>query len=82
MKINVYEAPEALRVPISALFRKGDQWAVFVVDRGRARTVPVGIGHRNSTFAEVSQGLRKGATVVLHPSDRVVDGVRVARLRQ
>ena len=81
VKINVYEAREALRVPISALFRKGEQWAVFVVDRGRAGR-PCGIGHRNSTFAEVSRGLRKGATVVLHPSDRVADGVRVARLRQ
>jgi HlyD family secretion protein len=82
VKINVYAAREALRVPISALFRKGDQWAVFVVERGRARTQSVEIGHRNSTFAEVLQGLRKGATVVLHPSDRVTDGVRVAGVRQ
>lgn len=82
LKINVYEAPEALRVPISALFRKGDQWAVFVVDRGRAWATPVGIGHRNSTFAEVLHGLRKGATVVLHPSDRVAEGVRVVGIRQ
>ena len=81
VKIKVYEAPEALRVPISALFRKGDQWAVFAVDRGRAWSTPVTIGHRNSTYAEVLQGLQKGATVVLHPSDRVADGVRVAAFR-
>jgi HlyD family secretion protein len=82
VKIDVYDAREALRVPISALFRKGDQWAVFVVERERTRTALVEIGHRNSTFAEVQQGLRKGATVVLHPSDRVSDGVRVVGVRQ
>ncbi len=81
VKINVYEAPNALRVPISALFRKGDQWAVFAVDRGRAWAREVDIGHRNSTFAEVLGGLRKGTQVVLHPSDRIADGVRVSRLR-
>ena len=68
-------------MPISALFRKGAQWAVFVVDGGRARVVPVDIGRRNSSFAEVSRGLAQGAVVVLHPSDRVADGVRVAPIR-
>jgi HlyD family secretion protein len=82
VKINIYDTREALRVPISALFRKGDQWAVFVVDRGRAWATPVDIGHRNSAFAEVLHGLRKGAAIVLHPSDRVADGGRVAGLRQ
>lgn len=81
VKINLYEAREALRVPISALFRRGDQWAVFVVDRGRARLALITIGHRNSTFAEVTKGLRKGADVVLHPSDRITEGTRVSGVR-
>lgn len=78
VRITVYEAREVLRVPISALFRRGDEWAVFTVDGGRARVAPIGIGQRNSTFAEVRRGLAAGAVVVLHPSDRVADGVRVA----
>lgn len=82
VKITVYKAGDALRVPISALFRKGEQWAVFVVERGRARATPVEIGHRNSNFAEVARGLSQGAAVVLHPSDRVADGVRVASMRR
>jgi HlyD family secretion protein len=81
VKIDVYEADNALRVPISALFRKGDQWAVFAVDRGRAWSTPVEIGQRNSTYAEVLGGLQKGAKVVLHPSDRIVEGVRVSAFR-
>jgi HlyD family secretion protein len=37
----------------------------------------VEIGQRNTTFAEVLQGLTEGTKVILHPSDRVMDGVRV-----
>lgn len=79
VKIEIYESAKALRVPISALFRKGDQWAVFTVSGGRARLTPVEIGQRNTTFAEVLRGLTEGATVLLHPSDRVDDGTRVVR---
>jgi HlyD family secretion protein len=82
VKVTVYEVRDALRVPISALFRRGEQWAVFVVEGGRARTTSIDIGHRNANFAEVARGLLPGATVVLHPSDRVADGVRVASMRR
>ena len=77
LKIGVYLSPDALRVPISALFRERDQWAVYVVDRGRARSVAVEIGQRNTAFGEVLQGPTEGTQVVLHPSDRVTDGARV-----
>jgi len=79
VKIQVYEAAKALRVPISALFRKGDQWAVFVVNGGRAMLAPVEIGQRNTTHAEVLRGLSEGTMVALHPSDRIEDGTRVVR---
>ena len=77
VKINVYESRNALRVPVSALFRKRDQWTVYTVEGGRARSVPIEIGQRNTRFAEVLKGLPEGAVVVLHPSDRIVDGVEV-----
>jgi HlyD family secretion protein len=79
-RILVYEAPDALRMPISALFRRRDQWSVYTVERGRARSVPIEIGQRNASFAEVLSGLSEGAAVILHPSDRVADGVRVTAL--
>jgi HlyD family secretion protein len=82
VRITVYEAGDVLRVPISALFRRGEEWAVFAVEAGRARIAPVEIGHRNSSFAELKKGLAAGAMVVLHPSDQVADGVRVAPSRQ
>lgn len=79
VKITIYQSPNALRVPISALFRKGEKWAVYVIERGRARAVSVDIGLRNTGFAEVLKGLQEGTAVILHPSDRIADGVRVVR---
>ena len=72
-------ADDALTVPISALFRRDDDWAVFAVEDGRAKTTVVKIGHRNNRVAEVLSGLAAGDWVVVHPSDRIADGVRVAQ---
>jgi HlyD family secretion protein len=77
--VTTWSAPDALTVPVSALFRKGDQWAVFTDENGRAKTVPVQIDHRNNRMAEVLSGLAAGDRVVLHPSDRIADGGRIAR---
>jgi HlyD family secretion protein len=55
----------------------GADWAVFVEERGRARLRPVSRGHHNGLEVEITGGLEPGQRVVLHPSDRVSDGVRV-----
>src|SRR6516162_1035847 len=77
--VAIWSADDALTVPVSALFRKGDDWAVFAVEDGRARTALVKIGHRNNRVAEVLAGLAAGAEVVLHPSDRISDGTKVVQ---
>jgi len=77
--VTTWNAGEALSVPVSALFRKGDQWAVFADESGHAKTVPVTIGHRNNRMAEVLSGLAAGDRIVLHPSDRVTDGSRLTK---
>ena len=76
---TIWSADDVLTVPVSALFRKGEDWAVFVVEDGRAQLTPVKIGHRNNRMAEVLEGLAAGRRVVLHPSDKTADGVRVAQ---
>jgi HlyD family secretion protein len=76
-RIVVWDAPDVLKVPGSALFRRADTWNAFVIDRGKARLRPVTIGHRSSFEVEVRSGLEPGERVVLHPSDRIEDGVRV-----
>ena len=76
--VTTWNSPNALTVPVGALFRKSDDWAVFLVKDGRARTTPIRIAHRNSRTAEVVAGLSADDKVVLHPSDRVSDGTAVA----
>jgi HlyD family secretion protein len=76
--VTVWNAEKALSVPVGALFRKGEEWAVFSVKDGRARTALVKIGHRNSRMAEILSGVAEGDRLVLHPSDRIKEGVAVS----
>jgi HlyD family secretion protein len=75
--IVIWQNAKVLRVPAAALFRNGDGWSVFRLVGGRARLTPVQTGHSDDNFAQVIRGLRDGDLVILHPSDRVHDGVRV-----
>jgi HlyD family secretion protein len=75
--VAVWSESDVLMVPVSALFRSGEEWAVFVVRDGRAHTQSIKVGHRNSRTAEVLSGLVAGDRVVLHPSDRIADGTRI-----
>jgi len=77
--IVIWTGADVLGVPVSALFRENDDWAVFAVMDGTARTTRVQIGHRTDQMAEVISGLSEGDQVVLHPSDRVQDGTAVAQ---
>ena len=65
------------KVPAGALFRRGGEWAVFRVEDGHVAARTVKIGHDNGLEAEVLGGLTEGDRIVLHPSDRVTDGVAV-----
>jgi HlyD family secretion protein len=56
-------------------------WAVFVVEKGHARIRSVSRGRHNGLEVEIQSGLEPGERVVLHPSDRVMDGVRVVARR-
>ncbi|OYZ88842.1 MAG: hypothetical protein B7X99_20700 [Rhizobiales bacterium 17-65-6] len=79
VNISLWNTANALTVPVAALFRKGDDWAVFALRDGRARTTVVELGHRNERVTEVLSGLVAGDEVILHPNDRVEDGVAVAQ---
>jgi len=76
-RIVVWEGEDVLQVPTSALFRQGDEWAVFVVNDEHAHRRTVKLGHRNPDAAEVLDGLSEGERVIVYPSDRVQDGVAV-----
>jgi len=68
--------PDALIVPISALFPCEPGTCVFTVENNRAQPTPVEIGLRNTFDAEVTNGLTAGDTVIAYP-ESVEGGDRV-----
>lgn len=72
----VWQGTEVTKMPQGAVFRQGDHWAAFRIVDGTAKLVSVDIGHRSDAEVEVS-GLSPGDAVIVHPGDRVKDGVRV-----
>lgn len=79
-RIIIDVAEDVVTVPASALFRQGARWFAFKVVDGLARLTPVAVGRRNDTLCEITDGIAEGETVVIHPSDRVADGVQVREL--
>jgi HlyD family secretion protein len=79
-RITVLAMDDATIVPAGALFRRGEDWSVFVVKDGRAELRTVSLVRRSARTAAVSAGLKPGEQVVVYPSDRVESGVRLAIL--
>ncbi|MBI3786085.1 MAG: HlyD family efflux transporter periplasmic adaptor subunit [Deltaproteobacteria bacterium] len=79
-RIVVWEGDGVLKIPSTALFRRGEEWNVFVVENRRARRQAIEIGRRGTTEVQVVRGLDEQMQVILHPSDQIEDGVRVAPL--
>ena len=81
VRIVTFARDDATVVPVAALFRRGNDWAVFALEGDRARLRTVGIGGRNDRLAWVDEGLHPGERVIVYPSDGVQDGrrVRIAR---
>lgn len=77
-RITVWEDAHVTTIPLGALFRRADDWSVFVVQGGRARRRVIAVGHRGGDRVEVTHGLRAGERVIVHPPDRLEDGEAVA----
>ncbi|MFN7945787.1 MAG: efflux RND transporter periplasmic adaptor subunit [Blastocatellia bacterium] len=81
-RIVTWETNDALKVPLSALFRQGRDWNVFVIKNGLAERRTVETGHRSAFEAEVLKGLQADEQVIVHPASQISDGVRVAITQQ
>lgn len=77
-RIVIWETNEALKAPMSALFRSGQNWNAFVAENGIAKRREVETGHRADFEVEIINGLREGEIVIAHPSNLVAAGVRVS----
>lgn len=77
LRVVEWEADTALQVPLGSLFRRGTDWALFVVIDGIAQERVVTLGQRGDRTAEIRDGLRPGDLIITHPGDAVVTGAAV-----
>lgn len=75
--IIIEDLRDVLTVPIGALFRVGQEWAVYQVIDGVAELQVVELGLRNSLSAQILAGLSAQDTLIVNPSNQVSQGVRV-----
>jgi HlyD family secretion protein len=75
--VVLWGSASVLKLPLTALVRDGEDWTVFVVSGGRARTRRVTIGHRGAFEGEIISGLQAGEEIIRYPSDIIRDGLRV-----
>ncbi|MES2725099.1 MAG: HlyD family efflux transporter periplasmic adaptor subunit [Pseudomonadota bacterium] len=76
-RVILRRSPHALKVPIGALVRADGRWAVYRIEAGRARLIPLTVGALTDREAEVLSGLKAGDRLVVFPSDKVRAGARV-----
>jgi HlyD family secretion protein len=77
LRIIEWSGDDLLLVPLSAVFREGENWGVFAVDGSVAHKTTIKLGKRNGSFAQVMDGLVDGQNVITHPGDAIADGVKI-----
>ena len=77
-RITIWEGKDVVKIPAGALFRNGkNTWSVFVAEDGVARSRDVERGRSNGIETEITAGIASGDQVILHPSDKIADGVKI-----
>lgn len=66
-----------LKIPIGALFKDADKWAVYKIINGKARLTHVAVDKKSFDEAMVTSGLSEGDTLILYPGDLIKDGTPV-----
>ena len=78
VEIILWQGTGLLTVPVTAVFREQDKWAIFVVRDGEAQKQIIDIDHKNAFNVEVTSGLNEGDWYVSHPNDQIADNVKVS----
>src|SRR6056297_873330 len=79
LRVVEWEADDVLQVPLSALFRQGGEWAVFVAEDRTARLRTIRTGRTNDHSVEIIHGLSDLDQVLMHPNERIEDGTHIGR---
>lgn len=77
-RITVFTQDDIKIIPAGALFRRGDDWCVYVAVDGRAQSRTIELVRRSRGFAAVRTGLAQGEHVIVYPGDQISSSVRVS----
>jgi len=77
VRVVVGEAKDAVRVPLGALFRQGQGWALYKVVDGRAALTEVQVAEADPHFRTITSGVAEGDSVIVFPSAAISDGTRI-----
>jgi len=78
VRIYYDQAPDALTVPRTALFRSaGGDWQVIVVEGGRTAVRTVRVGLTSDERAQILSGVAAGDLVAASPSREIAAGMKV-----
>ncbi len=80
-RIVLEEIEDSLKVPSGVLFRDGDAWCALAIEKGRACLRHVEVGQSTDIETQVLSGIKMEDILILHPTDKVRDGVRVVHPR-
>lgn len=76
-RIQTGKEENRLLVPTSALFREGENWALFKVIAHKAKKTVIKVESRSGSSASVTEGLAEGDEVILFPGEGIKDGVKI-----
>lgn len=76
-RLIAYRKPESVVVPAGALFREGENWALYRVIKSRAVKTRVQVSETSGGQALIAAGLQAGDEVILFPGEKIRDGVKV-----
>ncbi|MFB5651247.1 efflux RND transporter periplasmic adaptor subunit [Leptospira wolffii] len=76
-KITAFQKENSLLLPTAALFRDQKDWAVYRVQKGKAKKTIVKIEAKSGKWSLLTEGLQDGDEVVLYPTEEIKEGARV-----
>jgi HlyD family secretion protein len=77
VRVVVGEAKNAVRVPLGALFRRGNGWALYKVVDDRAKLTEVQVAEADPHFRAITAGIAEGDDVIVFPGSSIADGTRI-----
>lgn len=76
-KIILFEKPNSILIPSSALFRQDEKWAVYTVEKKKAKLRFVNVEHQSEGMSLIKDGLDEGESIILYPGDGITNGTKV-----